>query len=179
MKTQLVTFCSFPLILAGCHFFGGNDYPPLEVVPSVDLGRYVGKWYEIASVPVSQQRGCSCTTAEYSLSEDGTIRVVNTCRKGGPEGEISSVDGKAFVVPNSNNAKLKVQFFWPFRGDYWILELDTGYRYALVGTPNRKYFWILSRTPEMDESLLNGLLGKAAQKGFDTAKAQRTVQDCL
>ena len=178
MRTPLLTFLSFPLLLGGCHFFGG-DNPPLDVVPSVDLERYAGKWYEIASVPVPQQRGCSCTTAEYTLLEDGSVRVVNTCRKGGAGGEVESVDGTAFAVPNSNNAKLKVQFFWPFRGDYWILELDPDYRSALVGTPNRKYFWILSRTPSMDETLLSDLLATAAERGFDTTRVQRTVQDCL
>jgi len=170
--------CAIPIAFAGCHLFGGGDYPPLDVVPSVDLARYLGKWYEIASVPVPQQKGCYCTTAEYSLIDEGTIRVVNSCRKGGPEGEVSSAEGKAFVVPNSNNAKLRVQFFWPFRGDYWILRLDPDYRYAVVGTPSREYFWILSREPRMEESLVGELLAQVGREGFDTTKVQRTTHSC-
>jgi apolipoprotein D and lipocalin family protein len=166
------------LLLSACTFFDGGDYPPLPTVPSVDLQRYLGTWYEIASLPVSQQEGCSCTTAEYSLLEDGVIRVVNSCRKEGPQGKITRAEGKAFVVPNSNNAKLRVQFFWPFRGDYWILELDEEYRYAVVGTPNRKYFWILSRTPRMEATELARLLERVKGLGFDTGKAQTTVHDC-
>ncbi len=151
------------------------SYPPLEVVDHVDLNRYLGKWYEIASVPVSQQEGCTCTTAEYSLLEEGVIRVVNTCRK---DGELDQAEGKAFIVPNSGNAKLEVQFFWPFRGDYWIIELDKDYRYAVVGTPNRKHFWILSRTPDMMEQTLELLVDRVIAKGFDTTNLQRTLHDC-
>lgn len=158
------------LIIGGC-----ASYPPLEVVEHVDLDRYLGTWYEIVSLPVSQQEGCSCTTAEYSMLEDGVIRVVNTCRK---DGEIDRAEGKAFIVPNSGNAKLKVQFFWPFRGDYWIIELDPEYRYAVVGVPSRKYFWILSRTPEMSEQTLELLIDRVMAKGFDTSNSQRTVHDC-
>jgi len=162
------------LLLAGC----GSSYPPLDVVPNVDLQRYAGKWYEIASLPVSQQKGCFCTTAEYSLDEDGVVRVINTCRKNGPNGEIDRVEGKAFLVPNSNNAKFRVQFFWPFRGDYWVLELDPEYRYAVVGVPSRKYVWILCREPRMDPALLDQLTEKIRVKGFDVKQMQRTSHTC-
>lgn len=162
------------VILAGL-LCSCSSYPPLAVVDNVDLNRYLGKWYEIASLPVSQQEGCSCTTAEYSLMEDGVIRVVNACKK---NGEHTMAEAKAFVVPNSGNAKLKVQFFWPFRGDYWIIELDKDYQWAVVGVPSRKYFWVLSRTPEMPEATLEMLVDRIIAKGFDTSKMQRTVHDC-
>ncbi len=162
------------LIFTSCSIFKNETYAPLEVVPYVDINKYLGKWYEIASLPVSQQEGCNCTTAEYSLFDSTTILVKNVCRKDSVDGEISDVEGKAFVVPGSNNAKLRVQFFWPFRGDYWILHLDKDYKYVLVGVPSRKYFWILSRTPDMDEKLRNELLGIAKEKGFDISKAQIT-----
>ncbi|MBI5647408.1 MAG: lipocalin family protein [Ignavibacteriae bacterium] len=157
--------------LAGC----GGNYAPLDTVQSVDLQRYTGLWNEIASKPVSQQEGCRCTTAEYSIREDGDIRVVNTCRKGG---EISQAEGKAFIVPNTNNTKLRVQFFWPFRGDYWILDLADDYSYAVVGLPSRKYFWILSRTPRMHPDTLRMLTDRLAARGFDTATMQVTTHDC-
>lgn len=169
-----------PVFAALCVLLAGSalscaSYPPLDVVPRVEIDRYVGTWYEIASIPVSQQEGCSCTTAEYSVIEEGVLRVVNTCKK---EGETDQAEAKAFVVPNSNNAKLKVQFFWPFRGDYWVLELDDDYRWAVVGVPSRKYVWVLSRSPFMDEDTLKLLLERIAAKGFDAAKIQKTVHDC-
>jgi apolipoprotein D and lipocalin family protein len=165
-------FCALAL-LSGC-----GEYPPLEVVPRVDLQRYAGKWYEVASLPVSQQEGCNCTTAEYAAIDGETIRVVNRCRKGGTAGELSEATGTAYVVAGSNNAKLRVQFFWPFRGDYWILDLAEDYSYAVVGTPSRKYFWILSRTPTLPEETVQQLLTRLREKGFDTARAQRTNQGC-
>ncbi len=107
--------------------------------------------------------------------EDGVIRVVNTCRKGD---DVDQAEGKAFVVEGSGNAKLRVQFFWPFRGDYWVIDLAEDYSYAVVGTPSRKYFWILSRTPTMPEGTLQTLVARIQARGFDTTRMQRTVHDC-
>jgi apolipoprotein D and lipocalin family protein len=162
---------------SGCGIFGSSTYAPLDVVSHVDLTKYAGKWYEIASLPVSQQKGCSCTTAEYIPIDTEVIKVINTCRKGS-EGEISRAEGKAYIVPGSNNAKLRVQFFRPFRGDYWILDLDENYTYAVVGLPSRKYCWILSRTPEMKKELLDTLTEGLRLKGFEVGKMQRTVHNC-
>lgn len=158
--------------LFGC---GTSNYAPLETVENVDVQRYMGKWYEIALLPNSFQKGCNCTTAEYSIIDSETIRVINTCNKDSVDGEADQIKGKAFVVENSGNAKLRVQFFWPFRGDYWILELDKEkYSYAVVGAPSRKYLWILSREPKMDEATYNMLLEKCRQKGFDITKLEKT-----
>jgi len=151
---------------------------PLETVPSVDLQKYMGKWYEIASFPQRFQKGCNCTTAEYEMTDKGYVRVINTCRKNSPDGKISRASGKAFVVEGTNNAKLKVQFFWPFRGDYWIIDLAQDYSYAVVGDQSRKYLWILSRSPNMDESLYQEIVQRCAGKSFDVSKLQRTVQTC-
>jgi apolipoprotein D and lipocalin family protein len=160
-------FLFLPLILFGC----GSSYPPLEVVKNVDLKRYLGKWYEIARLPNSFQKNCFCSTAEYSILDEETVRVINSCRKGSPEGELDQAKGKAFIVPNTNNVKLKVQFFWPFRGDYWIIDLDEkDYTYSVVGHPNREYLWILCRTPQMETQLYNDLLKKIQAKGFDVTK---------
>jgi apolipoprotein D and lipocalin family protein len=176
MRILLPAALLMSIIFFSCSLFVKNNYPLLEVVSSVDIERYAGKWYEIASLPVSQQKGCYCTTAEYSIIDSTTIKVVNKCRKGSIEGEYDEAEGKAFVVEGSNNAKLRVQFFWPFRGDYWIIDLDKDYQYAVVGVPSRKYFWILSRSPKMDSEMLNSLLAKVKEKGFDISKAQQTVQ---
>jgi len=149
---------------------------PLEVVGSVDLDRYLGTWYEIASYPAWFQRGCTAVTAHYSLRDDGLIRVVNSCNKDALDGKLKQSTGRAKVVDGSNNAKLKVSFFGPFWGDYWVIDLDAEYRWAVVGVPSRKYLWILSRTRSMDESLFQEIAGRLAAKGYDEARLVRTLQ---
>jgi len=165
----------FIIMLIGC---SSNNYKPLETVESVDLKKYVGKWYEIASFPQSFQKGCNCTTAEYFLTDDDYVRVLNSCRKDGVDGKLDQAEGKAFIVEGTNNSKLKVQFFWPFKGDYWIIELADDYSYAVVGHPNRDYLWILSRTPKMENEIYSDLLSKITAKGFDVSRLQVTTQEC-
>lgn len=147
----------------------------LETVQYVDIEKYMGKWYEIASFPQSFQKGCSCTTADYDLMENGKVVVVNSCNT--PEKRKVST-GKAWVTDEETNAKLKVQFFWPFSGKYWIIDLADDYSYAVVGHPNRDYLWILSRTPKMDKQTYDGILERVTAKGFDTSKLTVTDQSC-
>ena len=145
----------------------------LEVVNAVDLSRYTGRWYEIARLPNRFEKKCAdSVTANYTLRSDGKIEVVNRCRKA--NGEYTTAKGKAKIVDKKTNAKLKVTFFWPFYGDYWILDLGPNYGYAVVGAPDRDYLWILSRTPELDEQLYPQLLEKMAAQGFQTQKMIRT-----
>jgi apolipoprotein D and lipocalin family protein len=145
-----------------------------ETVASVDLEKYAGLWYEYASFPARFQKGCTNTTAEYKISPKGYVIVINKCTR---EKDRTGIEGKAFVVPNSGNAKLKVQFFWPFRGDYWILDLAEDYSWAAVGSPKRNYLWILSRTPVIEEKLYNEITSRVAAKGFDISKLQKTSQN--
>lgn len=148
----------------------------LQTVPSVDLNKYAGKWYEIASYPQIFQKGCHCTTAEYTLSEKGYVIVENRCNKDSVNGKQSYIKGKAFLEEGSGNAKLKVQFFWPFRAKYWIIDLADDYSYAVVSHPNKKYLWILSRSPKMEEAVYLEILSRLKAKGFDLSKLQKTVQ---
>lgn len=145
----------------------------LDTVPYVDVQKYMGRWYEIASFPQSFQRGCTCTTADYSLNDDGTVKVTNRCKAFGKE---KMSVGKAWVTDKTTNAKLKVQFFWPFSGKYWIIDLADDYSYAVVGHPNRKYLWILCRKPIMDEAVYNGIIDRIKQKGFDITQLKKTEQ---
>lgn len=145
----------------------------LQTVSRVDLSRYAGLWYEIARYPNSFQRGCLGTTASYTLREDGKIEVVNRCRN--EDGSLRQVKGKAWSVSQSN-ARLKVSFFWPFRGDYWIIALGENYDYAVVATPNRKLLWILSRSPQMEEALYEEIVQRLQADGFDPDKVLRTPQ---
>ena len=149
---------------------------PLQTVPNVDLKRYLGKWYEIASYPQYFQKGCHCTTAEYTLSEKGYVIVENRCNKDSVNGKPSYIKGKAFVEEGSGNAKLKVQFFWPFKAKYWIIDLADDYSYAVVSHPNRKYLWILSRTPKMSDTVYQKIISRLKEKGFDLTKLQITQQ---
>jgi apolipoprotein D and lipocalin family protein len=149
---------------------------PLETVGSVDLERYLGRWYEIASYPAWFQKGCTATTADYSLREDGLIKVVNSCRKGTLDGRPKQSVGRAKVVDQVTNAKLKVSFFGPFWGHYWIIDVDTDYEWAVVGVPSRKYLWILSRTPQMDAAVYDAVVSRLPNLGYDAERLQRTPQ---
>ena len=163
------------LLMLGC-----ASSPPgtaeLRTVSKVELDRYLGKWYEIGTIPAWFQKGCVGVTASYSLREDGDIRVENTCRDQSLDGPQSSVVGRAWVTDHASNAKLDVQFFWPFYGAYWVIELDPDYRYAVVGHPSRDYLWVLSRAPQMSDALYGELLERARQQGYDITKVQSTPQ---
>jgi len=155
-------------IWGGCH--ARHPGPELPVVARVDLQRYMGKWYEIARYPHRFQEGCFASTATYALRQDGTVDVLNECRQGSPDGPPKSARGTAKVVDATTNAKLKVTFFWPFYGDYWVIDLGPEYEYAVVGHPSREYLWILSRTPEMDEATYRGIIERVRRLGYDTGR---------
>ena len=163
------------IIMGILALFGCKSYQPLETVKNVDLAKYAGKWYEISSFPQSFQKGCSCTSAEYIITDKKYVKVLNSCNRNGGR---STAKGKAFVKKNTGNAKLKVQFFWPFSGKYWIIDLADDYSYAVVGHPNRKYLWILSRTKQMDEILYKSICEKLKLNGFDISKLQITNHGC-
>ena len=146
----------------------------LETVSFVDLEKYQGKWYEIAAFPQRFQKGCHCTTATYTKSEKGYIIVENRCNIDSISGKESYIKGKAFIDPDTGNSKLKVQFFWPFKGKYWIIDLAEDYSYAVVGHPNRKYLWILSRTPSMDQKTYEAILKRLKEKDFDISQLKIT-----
>jgi apolipoprotein D and lipocalin family protein len=149
-----------------------------SVVTTVDLNRYKGTWYEIARLPIYFEKKLKCVTATYTIRDDGKITVLN---KGfyitDPQKSTSS-QGVAWVPDKNSPAKLKVQFFWPFSGDYWILYLEKDYNYVLVGDPSYKYLWILARDKVMDETTYNMLLQKAIDNGFDVKPIIRVNQDC-
>ena len=170
----LIRLFSLTLIVFGCAGTAKNE-SPLTVVDTVDLYRYLGKWYEIASYPAWFQKECTGSTAEYSLMPDGKLQVINRCRKGSLDGPLKESEGKAEVVDTVSNAKLKVWFFWPFKGNYWIIDLDDNYQWAVVGEPSRKYLWVLSRTPKMEESLYRQITEKLPQKAYDPERLRKTA----
>ncbi len=150
--------------------------PPLRTVDHVNLQRYLGTWYEIAAFPQSFQKGCTGSTARYTLRSDGEIDVLNRCRKDRLDGEEKVAEGRARVVDRVTNAKLEVSFFRPFWGDYWIVDLGADYEYAVVGHPSRDYLWILSRTSRMDAAVYDGILKRLRAQGYETERLNRTLQ---
>ncbi len=169
MKSLAFLFAS--LLLEGC-----ASRPQLTTVPLVDLARYSGKWHEIAKYPNWFQRDCIAgAIAEYTPQPDGSIEVVNSCPR--KTGSVQKIVGRATVVPNTGNARLKVRFFGPLTGDYWIIGLDEkNYTWALVGHPSRRFLWILSRQPRIKKELYQQIVGIAAGQGF---RAERIVPSRL
>jgi apolipoprotein D and lipocalin family protein len=159
------------------------DAAPLQTVGSVDLNRYAGQWYEIARYPNKFQKKCvGNTTATYKLKDGGKIEVLNECLK--KNGKVQKAKGEAKVVDETSNAKLEVRFapallsFLPFVwGDYWIIDLDKDYKYAVIGDPARDYLWILSRTPELETAVYQDILRGIESKGFNPNKLIETPQN--
>jgi apolipoprotein D and lipocalin family protein len=175
-----ITVIAMSVMLMNCADIGSRE--PLSTVSSVDLDRYAGTWYEIARLPMWFQRYCVDSKATYTRRPDGSIGVHNECVT--DKGDIDKVDGMATVIDTKTNARLAVVFENWFaelvgssrEGNYWILDLDPEYRTALVGTPNRRYLWILSRTHILDEATYLRLVKKAEQLGFsvsDLIRAKR------
>ena len=164
---KILIFSLAVLFLVSC---GGTDKPDnITPVKPFNAQRYLGTWYEIARLDHKFERGLSHVTAEYRLRDDGGITVIN---KGysKKESEWNTAEGKAYFVKGDTTGFLKVSFWGPFYSAYVIFELDNNYQYALISGANKEYFWILSRQPEMDDVLLNELIGKAQALGFDTTK---------
>jgi apolipoprotein D and lipocalin family protein len=152
----------------------------LVTVGQVDLDRYAGLWYEIARIPNRFQKKCiQNTTAHYSLREDGKIEVINRCLK--ENGEINEIKGIAKIADEKSHAKLKVSFvrllgislFW---ADYWIIDLAKDYQWAVVGTPSRKYGWILARKPELNQEILEGIHLRLSKQGYDPSEFIKSQQ---
>lgn len=162
---------------------GGTAFAtPVQTAKFVDLNQYLGKWYEIASIPQSFQKQCAKNTqAEYSLAENGRIKVYNSCQTA--EGRISAAEGRAKIVDPATNSKLKVTFvrffswIFAFGGDYWILDVAPDYSYAVVGDPTRHYAWILARTPTVSDDVLDEAGRTLTREGYDTCQLLTSIQD--
>ena len=174
---RLPYFTAGLLLSMFCNTALAQTSAPARSVESVDLARYVGLWYEIANFPMFFQRNCiGDTTAHYSVLDDGRIAVRNRCRT---KNGVDEANGTAEIVPASGNARLKVSFFWPFKGDYWVFALDPDYRWAVVGNPNRKYLWVLSRTPVLPKDQLELALKRAGEQGFKLDELRFTPQQTV
>ena len=147
---------------------------PLDVAPNVDLARFQGQWFEIAKLPRLTQANCTATTAFYKL-RDGGMDVVNECHLDKVDGKLKSSAARVSTTAEGTAAKLSIDV-GGFFGDYWILEVGENYEYAVVGVPSRDYLWILSRTPKLDQTKLDGILARTRAAKFDTSRLEFTVQ---
>ncbi len=160
-----------------------DNQQEVKTVPNVDLKRYSGKWFEFARYPNKFQKKCvGNTTANYTIQADGKIEVLNKCLE--KTGKFDDAIGEAKVIDKTSNAKLKVRFapsilsFIPnVWGDYWIIDLDSDYQFAAVGDPKRKYLWILSRSPKLDDATYQNILRRVEKMGFNPGKLVKTPQD--
>lgn len=174
----LLPMLALALTLGGCAALGpkhpvGNTAVPQPAKP-VEVSRYLGRWYEIARYEQGFQKDCEGVTADYSLREDGKISVVNTCRK--PDGSTKDATGRAKIVDTVTNAKLKVSFFGPFFGDYWVLDHAEDYSWAIIGEPSGRYLWLLAREAQPGSAKVEALYARAQALGYDTAMLRRTQQ---
>jgi apolipoprotein D and lipocalin family protein len=153
-------------LLGGCPFDYSGLFPPLETVADLDPQQYAGRWYEIARYPNFFEVGCEGVTADYTWGTDGRIGVRNTCRN--PDGtEKSQINGFAEVPDPNAPGKLLVYFNAPFGAPYWVLDLDPGYQWAVVGEPSRNTFWILSRTPTLDPDVYATIVAQMPDWGYN------------
>lgn len=148
----------------------------LVTVKSLDVSKYAGTWYEIARLPNKFEKDLEFVTATYELMENGKIKVINRGISISKPDKKSEITGKAWVPNPDFPGRLKVQFFWPFAGAYWVIALDSNYRYALVGDPSRKYLWILSKDKQLNQETFEKLVQIAKENGFDTDKLLRVKQ---
>ena len=171
------------LVLAGTALSGcatlfsshpvGNQAVP-QPAKAVELSRYLGRWYEVARYEQGFQKDCDGVTADYALRDDGGISVINTCRK--PDGKIKQAKGKAKVVDTATGAKLKVSFFGPFYGDYWVLDHADDYSWSIVGEGSGKYLWLLTREAQPGQAKIDMLIARAKAMGYDTTMLRMTKQ---
>jgi len=148
-----------------------------SVVKELNIDKYLGTWYEIARFDHRFERKLQGVQANYSMRKDGKIKVVNSGYKGGLNGKYKSVTGKAKIPdPVNEPARLKVSFFWFFYGDYYVMELDKDYQWAVIGSSSDDFLWILSRKPQLKQEVLNDLISRIKKRGYDTSKLQMVEQ---
>jgi apolipoprotein D and lipocalin family protein len=178
-SAALPVLAALAVLLAACAPGAVTPDAP-RPVPQVDLGRYLGTWYEAARLPMWAQDNprvvCEEVTATYTARPDGQIGVLNRCVNALAGDAPRAASATAYAVPGSGNARLRVSFFWPFYGNYWVLGLDPDYRWAVVGEPSRRWLWILSRTPQMAPEDLERAKAIAHEAGYDLAPLRITRQ---
>ncbi|QQL49138.1 lipocalin family protein [Mucilaginibacter ginkgonis] len=153
----------FAIALSLVSFFSPANKP----VPVIELNKFAGKWYSLYSIPTMFDKNTQQTTTMYTLNKDGYYNVLTEAHK---DGDLKTYRSKLFPVANVANGQFKAQFLWPFKVDYWVIEVADDYSYVVVGHPDKKFLFIMSRKPEMDEKLHEEIVARCKAKGYDVAK---------
>jgi apolipoprotein D and lipocalin family protein len=177
----VAAFAAGAVSVAGC----ATADPLIASVEALEVERYMGRWYDVASYPQRFQEGCQCTTATYTLEENGDVRVANACRVDSPREDETGIEGRAWVPDAARPGELLVQFFWPIPGaDYWVVRLDepeieggAPYTLAIVSEPQMDTLWVLSREPVLSEARFAEVEAWLDEKGFDLARLKRVPQE--
>mgnify|MGYP003337135156 CR=1 FL=1 len=154
-----------------------NSIETMKTVNYVDLEKYMGDWYVIANIPTFIEKNATNAIESYKLSSDGITHTTFSFYKGSPEGEKKIYRPKGFVFNKETNAEWRMQFLWPFKMPFLIIDLDDDYSYTVIGIPSRKHVWIMSRDPIMNDETYEGILSRLSDVGYDTSMIQRIVQD--
>jgi apolipoprotein D and lipocalin family protein len=149
---------------------------PNKAVDKVDLSRYAGKWYSLYSIPTMFDKGTRETTTTYTLNKDGYYNVLTTAKKK-DDAELQVYKSKLFPIAEQHNAEMKAQFVWPFKVDYWVIDVAPDYSYVVVGHPDHKFLFIMSRKPTMDKKLYEGLVAKCKAMGYPVEKLTSQYHD--
>lgn len=174
MGKNIIYLFALLFIINSCN--GQDKMIDKTVVKELNIERYLGKWYEISRFDHKFERGLVGVTATYSYRKDGKIKVVNAGFKETLNGQKSEAIGKAKIPDLNTPSKLKVSFFWIFYGDYFVLELDKNYQWAIIGSSSNEYLWILSRTPQIEKGIYNDLLNRLTKRGYDVTQLIKVEQ---
>jgi apolipoprotein D and lipocalin family protein len=172
VRAILIAFAVLPLTLAGCT---RPTHPPLQPVAQVDLPRFMGSWYVIGNIPTPIEREAYNAVERYARNADGTIATTFTFRKGGFDGPEKTYRPKGFVL-DASGAVWGMQFLWPVKAEYLIVELDRDYRYTVIARNKRDYLWIMAREPQLDEEIYQKLLQRMQVAGYDVSQVRKVPQ---
>ena len=167
-----LTGLGFMMLVSGC----GASLPPLKTVDRVDIPRFMGDWYVIASIPTWIEEGAHNAVESYRLDTDGTIATAFTFRKGGFDGPVKRYEPRGFILDTTSNATWGMRFVWPFKAEYLVIYLDAEYRHTVIGRSKRDYVWIMARTPDMPEAEYQRIVDWLTAIGYDTRRLQRVPQ---
>lgn len=176
MRYRSLGFCFLLLSSLGLLSCSSMKHAPLQTVPQVDLKRYMGDWYVFANIPYSLEKGKVGTLDRYALRPDGRIDNIFLFRRGSLDAPLEQWKGVAWVHNKATNAEWRVQFVWPLRLPYLIIDLDPDYQWSVIGYPSRKLAWVLSRKPALDEATYRGILQRMAKQGYDTRLLAKVPQ---
>ncbi len=173
---SLIAFLPLPLVVG--IYFSMPEPAPLPTVDFVDLNRFAGDWYVIANIPTFVERGTKNGIERYEVRDDGDIDIIFTFNSIA-SGKSKRLTARGFVTNRETNAEWRVQFFWPIRFPYYVIDLAPDYSYTVVGVPGRSYVWIMARQPTLDDAVYVRIVGDLDRLGFDIGKLERQHHDIL